>query len=155
MSHGVSSPRRHWVSSFAIRHVADVAPASLVVGLLQCQRLVEPEAAAAGKAAQVALLFAVRSKRVLEGLEPPHRSNYMGYRMLRRHTYWVSLSRYSHAGFTRPRSPVGELAPKVCVFSPVNSLKGVSSRLIRLHRFPNIPQELCGGALWSPSYFAG
>jgi putative transposase len=27
--------------------------------------------------------------------------------------------------------------------------------MIRLHRYPNIRQKLCGGALCSPSYFAG
>ena len=37
--------------------------------------------------------------------------------------------------------------PKVSVSNLVNSLKGVSSRMIR--------KKLWGGALWSPSYFAG
>ena len=37
--------------------------------------------------------------------------------------------------------------PKVAVSTLVNSLKGVSSRMIR--------QKLWGRALWSPSYFAG
>jgi REP element-mobilizing transposase RayT len=27
--------------------------------------------------------------------------------------------------------------------------------MIRLHRYPNIRHKLWGGALWSPSYFAG
>ena len=36
---------------------------------------------------------------------------------------------------------------KLAVSALVNSLKGVSSRLIR--------KKLWGGALWSPSYFAG
>jgi len=45
--------------------------------------------------------------------------------------------------------------PKVSVSTLVNSLKGVSSRMIRQHRYPSIRQKLWGGALWSPSYFAG
>lgn len=45
--------------------------------------------------------------------------------------------------------------PKVSVSVLVNSLKGVSSRMIRQKRFPSIAKKLWGGALWSPSYFAG
>lgn len=45
--------------------------------------------------------------------------------------------------------------PKVSVSALVNSLKGVSSRLIRLKKYPSIRKKLWGGALWSPSYFAG
>lgn len=45
--------------------------------------------------------------------------------------------------------------PKVSVSALVNSLKGVSSRLIRKRRFPSVTQRLWGGALWSPSYYAG
>ena len=45
--------------------------------------------------------------------------------------------------------------PKVSVSSLVNSLKGVSSRLIRKKGFPEIQRKLWGNALWSPSYFAG
>jgi putative transposase len=45
--------------------------------------------------------------------------------------------------------------PKVSVSALVNSLKGVSSRMIRQKRYPSIRQKLWGGALWSPSYFAG
>jgi putative transposase len=45
--------------------------------------------------------------------------------------------------------------PKVAVSSLVNSLKGVSSRMIRQKRYPSIRKKLWGGALWSPSYFAG
>jgi putative transposase len=37
----------------------------------------------------------------------------------------------------------------------VNSLKGVSSRMIRQKHYPSIREKLWGGALWSPSYFAG
>ncbi len=45
--------------------------------------------------------------------------------------------------------------PKVCVSNLVNSLKGVSSRMIRKKNYPSIREKLWGGALWSPSYFAG
>ncbi len=45
--------------------------------------------------------------------------------------------------------------PKVSVSSLVNSLKGVSSRMIRKNNDPDIRKKLWGGALWSPSYFAG
>jgi putative transposase len=46
--------------------------------------------------------------------------------------------------------------PPTCVVSRlVNSLKGVSSRLIRQGNYPSIHQALWGKNLWSPSYFAG
>lgn len=45
--------------------------------------------------------------------------------------------------------------PKVALSSLVNSLKGVSSRLIRQQDFPSIKKALWGNSLWSPSYFAG
>ena len=45
--------------------------------------------------------------------------------------------------------------PKVAVSNLVNSLKGVSSRMIRKRNYPSIRKKLWGGALWSPSYFAG
>jgi putative transposase len=45
--------------------------------------------------------------------------------------------------------------PKVAISSLVNSLKGVSSRMIRRKNYPSIRKKLWGGALWSPSYFAG
>jgi len=45
--------------------------------------------------------------------------------------------------------------PKVAVSNLVNSLKGVSSRMIRQEKYPSIRKKLWGGALWSPSYFAG
>lgn len=45
--------------------------------------------------------------------------------------------------------------PKVAVSRLVNSLKGASSRVIRKKNYPGIRQRLWGGALWSPSYFAG
>ena len=45
--------------------------------------------------------------------------------------------------------------PKVAISKLVNSLKGVSSRLIRLKKYASIQQALWGKHLWSPSYFAG
>jgi putative transposase len=45
--------------------------------------------------------------------------------------------------------------PKVAVPALVNSLKGVSSRMIRQKNYPTIRRKLWGGALWSSSYFAG
>jgi putative transposase len=45
--------------------------------------------------------------------------------------------------------------PKVAISALVNSLKGVSSRMIRKKNYPSIKKKLWGGALWSPSYFAG
>jgi putative transposase len=48
-----------------------------------------------------------------------------------------------------------EYPPKVAVSVLVNSLKGVSSRMIRKRNFAGIRKKLWGGALWSPSYFAG
>ena len=45
--------------------------------------------------------------------------------------------------------------PKVAVSTLVNSLKGVSSRMIRQKNYPSITKKLWAGALWSPSYFAG
>ena len=46
-------------------------------------------------------------------------------------------------------------SPKVAISVLVNSLKGVSSRMIRKKKYPSITKKLWGGALWSPSYFAG
>jgi len=45
--------------------------------------------------------------------------------------------------------------PKVAVSTLVNSLKGVSSRMIRKKNYSSIRKNLWGDALWSPSYFAG
>ena len=45
--------------------------------------------------------------------------------------------------------------PKVAVSKLVNSIKGVSSYLIRKKNYPSVQSKLWGGALWSPSYFAG
>lgn len=44
--------------------------------------------------------------------------------------------------------------PKISVSALVNSLKGVSSRMVRKHRFPEVRRALWGRHLWSPSYFA-
>ncbi len=45
--------------------------------------------------------------------------------------------------------------PKVTISKLVNSLKGVSSHLIRKKDYPSIRKKLWGRALWSPSYFSG
>lgn len=45
--------------------------------------------------------------------------------------------------------------PKVPVSKLVNSLKGVSSRLIRKKMYPSVHSALWKGTLWSSSYFAG
>ena len=45
--------------------------------------------------------------------------------------------------------------PKVSVSALVNSLKGVSSRLVRKKKYPSVIAKLWGTSLWSPSYFAG
>ncbi len=45
--------------------------------------------------------------------------------------------------------------PKIAVSKLVNSLKGVSSRLLRKEKYPSIEQNLHSGKLWSPSYFSG
>jgi putative transposase len=46
-----------------------------------------------------------------------------------------------------------EYPPKVAVSNLVNSLKGVSSRLLQKAR-PDIQKRYWKGVLWSPSYFA-
>ena len=46
-----------------------------------------------------------------------------------------------------------EYPPKVAISALVNSLKGVSSRLLRRSR-PDIAHRYWKGVLWSPSYFA-
>jgi putative transposase len=46
-----------------------------------------------------------------------------------------------------------EYPPKVAVSSLVNSLKGVSSRLLRKER-PDIEKHYWKNTLWAPSYFA-
>jgi len=45
--------------------------------------------------------------------------------------------------------------PKVAIARRVNSLTGVSSRLMRKKRDPRIERALGGGNLWSPRYCAG
>ncbi len=45
--------------------------------------------------------------------------------------------------------------PKVAISHLVNSLKGVSSRLLRKQHGAAISKKLWGDSLWSPSYFAG
>jgi putative transposase len=48
-----------------------------------------------------------------------------------------------------------EYPPKIAVSKLVNSLKGVSSRLVRKKEYPSVQNALWGNSLWSPSYFAG
>lgn len=43
--------------------------------------------------------------------------------------------------------------PKIAITALVNSLKGISSRLLK-QRHPDLAKTSWGGALWSPSYFA-
>ena len=50
-------------------------------------------------------------------------------------------------------STLVEYPPKVSISSLVNSLKGVSSRMLRKQR-PDIRRRYWKGTLWSPSYFA-
>jgi putative transposase len=47
-----------------------------------------------------------------------------------------------------------EYPPKVAVSAMVNSLKGVSSRLLRKQR-SDLKSRYWKGVLWSPSYFSG
>ena len=47
-----------------------------------------------------------------------------------------------------------EYPPKLSISKLVNSLKGVSSRLLRKH-LTSIKKYYWKGVLWSPSYFAG
>ena len=45
--------------------------------------------------------------------------------------------------------------PKIAISKLVNSLKGVSSRLIKKHHSKYISRFLWKNNLWSPSYFSG
>lgn len=45
--------------------------------------------------------------------------------------------------------------PTIAISKLVNSLKGVSSTLLRKKKHPTIEKALWGNHLWSPSYFAG
>ena len=47
-----------------------------------------------------------------------------------------------------------EYPPTVALSRLVNSLKGVTSRMVRAREFPEVQSKLWGGHLWSPSYFA-
>jgi putative transposase len=49
----------------------------------------------------------------------------------------------------------GELSAHIAVSNLVNSVKGGSSRMIGRQNYPAITKKLWGGALWTPSYFAG
>jgi putative transposase len=45
--------------------------------------------------------------------------------------------------------------PKLAVSRLVNSLKLVSSRLLRKRDFPEVRKKLWGVHFWTPSYYAG
>lgn len=47
-----------------------------------------------------------------------------------------------------------EYPPTVQISRLVNSLKGVSSRILKKKAYPEVAEKLWGGHLWSPSYFA-
>lgn len=47
-----------------------------------------------------------------------------------------------------------EYPPTVRLSKLVNSLKGVTSRMVRKHHGGLVKKKLWGGHLWSPSYFA-
>lgn len=47
-----------------------------------------------------------------------------------------------------------EYPPTVQLSRLVNSLKGVSSRMLRKKNYPEVADKIWGGHLWSPSYFA-
>ncbi|MBC7609587.1 MAG: IS200/IS605 family transposase [Polaromonas sp.] len=47
-----------------------------------------------------------------------------------------------------------EYPPTVALSRLVNSLKGVTSRMLRAQEFPEVKAKLWGEHLWSPSYFA-
>ena len=45
--------------------------------------------------------------------------------------------------------------PKVAISKLVNSLKGVSSRMVRRQNFKEVKSKLWGNHFWSPSYYVG
>jgi putative transposase len=155
----------------------------LVAFFLQRQRLVEHEPARSGEAAHLALLFAGWHQFVLEGLESLHNDMRHGrHCVFKMHVHLVFVSKYRRDVFdgdaiNRLRTMFAkvcadfeaqliemdgeddhvhllvEYPPKVAVSNLVNSLKGVSSRLLRKER-PDIQKRYWRGVLWSPSYFA-
>lgn len=48
-----------------------------------------------------------------------------------------------------------DFPPKVTISKLVNSLKGVSSRLVRRQNFKEVESKLWGNHFWSSSYYAG
>ena len=73
------------------------------------------------------------------------------------HVHLVFVTKYRHEVFTKEIHVhlLVNYPQKVSVSNLVNSLKGVSSRMIRKKNYLSIRKKLWGGALWSPSYFAG
>lgn len=45
-------------------------------------------------------------------------------------------------------------SPAVSIATVVKKLKGITARKLFV-QFPALKKELCGGALWSPSYYVG
>ena len=71
------------------------------------------------------------------------------------HVHLVFVAKYRRKVFTKEiLDDMRQIFESVCT-DFVNSLKGVSSRMIRQKNYPSIREKLWGGALWSPSYFAG
>ena len=64
--------------------------------------------------------------------------------------FGTSPRRMQQSGRSRP--PARQYPPQVPISKLVNSLKGVSSRLLRSTR--PVSGRYFGGVLWSPSYFA-
>ena len=46
-----------------------------------------------------------------------------------------------------------DMPPKIAPAALVNSLKGVSSRILRAKNFPEVRRKQWGAQFWSPSYF--
>lgn len=46
------------------------------------------------------------------------------------------------------------IPPAIAVADAVKVLKGVTARLL-FQKFPALKKRLCGGNLWSPSYYVG
>jgi putative transposase len=68
------------------------------------------------------------------------------------HVHLVFVTKYRSHVFTQ--EILNDLENIFSNSKLVNSLKGVSSRLIRKKKYPTIQRALWRGNLWSPSYFA-
>jgi putative transposase len=136
---------------FCHRYITDEPVSSLVIQFLHCQHLVEHEPARASKATatHVAPLLAIRrgvfTKQILSDLRAMFASLCADFEA--KLVEFDGEDNHVHLLVNYP--------PKVSVSELVNSLKGVSSRMIRKKNYPSIRKKLWGGALWSPRYFAG